>query len=180
VLALLGCSGDDEETESARKAASELSAAVEQISDGLTTEGANALTALNKVIDESIEPRGAIAVLKCYSDAAKSAEMRLGRLKAPASAESTADGLAFLIAALERSIEFTATDIRIARREREDIPAVARSGDRVISAPQSGVRALSLALRALANVSVNGTSGWGPRRPLLVRVAQCPTARPSI
>jgi len=78
VLALLGCSGDDEETESARKAASELSAAVEQISDGLTTEGANALTALNKVIDESIEPRSAIAVLKRYADAAKSAEMRLG------------------------------------------------------------------------------------------------------
>jgi len=128
-----------------------------QISDGLTTEGANALTALNKVIDESIEPRGAIAVLKRYADAAKSAEMRLGRLKAPASAESTADGLAFLIAALERSIEFTATDIRIARREREDVAAVARSGDRVISAHQSGVRALSLALRALANVSVNGT-----------------------
>jgi len=151
----LGCSGDDEETESARKAAGEYSAAVEQISDGLTTEGANALTALNKVIDESIEPRSAIAVLKRYADAAKSAEMR--RLKAPASAESTADGLAFSIAALERSIEFTATDIRIARREREDVPAVARSGDRVISAHQSGVRALSLALRALANASVNGT-----------------------
>ena len=140
-----------------RKAAGEYSAAVEQISDGLTTEGANALTALNKVIDESIEPRSAIAVLKRYADAAKSAEMRLGRLKAPASAESTADGLAFSIAALERSIEFTATDIRIARREREDVPAVARSGDRVISAHQSGVRALSLALRALANASVNGT-----------------------
>lgn len=39
VLALLGCSGNDEETESARKAAGEYSAAVEQISDGLHRRG---------------------------------------------------------------------------------------------------------------------------------------------
>jgi ATP phosphoribosyltransferase regulatory subunit HisZ len=142
-----GCSDDDD---GARQAAEGYSLDVERIADDVDRSTTRALETLNRVADDKIDSGRAIEALEADSARVTAQSGRLAKLDPPEPAAATADDLEFQLDSLARSLDSAATDVRVAERGAADLTATGRSSARVALAEQSGVAALSRALRALA------------------------------
>ena len=123
---------------------------MERISDDVYREGSTALITLNRLADGSLAARPGASQLDRLAGRLKIAVTRLRRLRPPEPARASDYDLECAVASYSLDLRFAATDVRVAAREQADLGTIARGQARTVRVHQSGVSALSRALRRLA------------------------------
>jgi hypothetical protein len=145
-VALLGCSGDDGEGASEGEGDNAYQLAVEEVTDQVGATVETAQVTLNEVRDGA-DADAAAATLDDLSATIAEAGERLSALEAPEGADAVASDLEAAIGDLSLSMAQVATDLR----GPADPHDVTISGGRLLRTSDTGIGALSRALRTLAD-----------------------------
>lgn len=154
VVLIAGCGGDDELT-AEQRAAQEYVLAVERVIDAVHEDGTRAVTTLNRLASEKLDPADGAATLDEIAKSVRAGAAELDELTPPEPASAPGGDLAGRTDDLAFDLESAAGEIRAADRGILSLGDTARSDAELILGKSSSLLSLSLAVRALALESVD-------------------------
>lgn len=146
-MGVAGCDDDDATTP---EGGEEYALEVEELTDAVSNEVADALRTLNRLADEQLTGQAAAKRLDDASGVINDAAADLAALSPPEAASGSAADLGFALSDLGRALDSAAIDARAIERGISTAGDVGRAQAQVVLAYGSGVAGLSRAVRGLA------------------------------